>query len=199
MTRFYLLLSTLLVLGPALAQLPDVRRPRPPFFRHEVSAQFGLMGEDFGGSYFYENRYTYFLGRRLGLSGSLGLLRSFEDETGFLPQAYTMWTAAAGVRLLPLASRRHRLSLTPAALYLHRSGIEPTGGSKTFDPSSPAPLGVLLTRPELVRVQALGWQVTAEYEFLPTPRLPLGLWFRIADNAAYDTYAAFGVQVGYRF
>lgn len=199
MTRFYLLLAGLLTLQFASAQTPAGRRPRPPFFRHELSAQIGVTGDDFGGSYFYENRYTYFVGRRLGFSGSLGLLRSFEDETSFLPQAYHMWTAAAGVRLLPLASRRHSLSLTPAALFLHRSGIEPTGGSKTLDPSSPAPLGVLVTRPELARAQALGWQVTAEYNFLPTPRLPLGIWLRYADNYAYDIFAAFGVQTGYRF
>jgi hypothetical protein len=166
-----------------------------PFYKNEFSLIGGILGEDNGGAFIYENRFTRSIFKRLGISAGVNLMRGFETYDGFLPQAYNSVTVYAGIRLVPLKSRRHSLSLTPALNFMHLSGIMPSFGS-TYSFNG----GVLVTTSaDIENTSSFGYQLTIEYTFLPTYHIPVGIWLRAADNRAYDSFASFGFHIGYRF
>ena len=172
--------------------LPPVRLP---FYRNEVSLVAGMLGEDLGGAFIYENRYTRFVKQWLGVSGSVNLMRSYQDaETGWLPQAYNAFSVNVSLSLLPLRTRRHVLSLAAGPTFMLLSGLHPYSGG-----SYPGPAGTLMVYSTArYRDAGLGYQATIEYGFLPTYRIPVGFWVR-ASNNVYDSFASFGIHTGYRF
>ncbi|GAB3248097.1 hypothetical protein GCM10027347_04140 [Larkinella harenae] len=170
-----------------------------PYYRNEVGVGVGITGDDFGGSWLYENRYTRYIHRRIGFTGVVGMARSFEDYSGFLPQAYTAFQFSALARFLPLYTRRHHLALSAGPVYTTVSGINPASGRGVNIADGKLIEQVITLRPDSgERQKGLGSMVQIDYQFMPVDRIPVGVWVRIQQNRALD-YAAVGFQTGYRF
>lgn len=165
-----------------------------PFYRNEIHVLGGLLAEDIGSAFLYENRYTRYLSRRVGLTAGLNLLRVFETfESGFLPKQFTQTQLITGVRFLPLYSRRHTIGLSVGPTLTYQSGFRVnSGGTQTVNGK---PVRVVnfdnYSRLNDFRVSA---HVTMDYNVAATDRIILGPWLR-----ATPENACFGIQAGYRF
>lgn len=171
-----------------------------PFYRNEFHVSGGLLGEDIGSAFIYENRYTRYLKRRLGLTVGLNLMQLFEDsETGFIPKATTTFRVVTGLRVLPLYTRRSTVGLTTGPMLTLERGLRPTSrrGTQTID-------GIEYTVTALgsgsrVMETSLGWQTSLDYHFAATDRLLVGPWLRFIGRDFVPDYVTGGVQIGYRF
>ncbi len=166
-----------------------------PFYRNEFHGSVGLLGEDIGSAFIYENRYTRYLKRRLGLMAGLNVMRLYEDfETGFLPKHYNSYQLVTGVRFLPLYSRRHTIGLSAGPTLTYESGIRSSsGGSRTINGVTYRTVNWRdYSRQEGV---SINFQVMLDYHFAATDRLILGPWLRVNGL----DYGSFGIQAGYRF
>ncbi|WP_077923015.1 hypothetical protein [Spirosoma sp. 209] len=165
-----------------------------PFYRNEFHLSGGLLGEDIGSAFLYENRYTHYLTRRAGITAGLNLMRINETYVnGFLPKQYTQVQLVTGFRVLPLYSRRHTIGLTAGPLFIYETGFRTnSGGTRTMN-------GQLVQTVDFSassRAQGLSVAVqgTIDYNFAATDRLILGPWLRATPDYGY-----LGVQAGYRF
>ena len=171
-----------------------------PFYRNEVHVAGGLLAEDIGSAFIYENRYTRYLTRRVGLAAGVNMMRVSSDyETGFLPQVSTTFMLTAGIRVLPLYSRRHLIGLTTGPLLQYKTGVSVSSGATRtqngqliqtvqFGPSS-----------DQARLSA-GWHSSVDYQFAVTDRLLVGPWLRVfGQSFIIPDYASAGIQMGYRF
>ncbi|MCY7357861.1 MAG: hypothetical protein LH609_10405 [Rudanella sp.] len=166
-----------------------------PSYRNEFHGSVGLLGEDIGSAFIYENRYTRYLKRRFGLMAGLNVMRLYEDfETGFLPKHYNAYQLVTGVRILPLYSRRHTIGFSAGPTLTYESGIRSSsGGSRTINGITYRTVNWRdYSRQEGVKIN---FQVMLDYHFAATDRLILGPWLRINGR----DYGSFGVQTGYRF
>lgn len=165
-----------------------------PFYRNEFHASVGLLGDDIGSAFIYENRYTRYLTRRFGLTTSLNLMRVYETfDTGFLPKQYTQVQLVTGLRVLPLYSRRHTIGLSVGPMLVYRTGFRVySGGSSIVNgkPFQTVNFGEI-SRANQLTVDVQG---TIDYHFAATDRLIVGPWLRATPDYGY-----LGVQAGYRF
>ena len=165
-----------------------------PFYRNEVHVSGGLMNEDIGNAFIYENRYTRYLSRRFGLTAGLNLMNVYETfENGSLPNQYSRVQLVSGLRVLPLYSRRHTIGLSAGPTLTYKSGFRTfSGGGRIVD-------GQLL---QTVNINAdsrmnrlqVGIQAMLDYNFAATDRIIVGPWLRATPD-----YGSFGIQAGYRF
>lgn len=171
-----------------------------PYYRNEFHASAGLLGEDIGSAFIYENRYTRYLTRRVGLTAGVNMTRLFEDyDTGFLPKLSTTFMLTAGVRLLPLYSRRHTIGLTTGPLLQYETGVSvSSGGTRNVNGQ---PLKTINLRADSDRTGlTVGWHSSLDYQFAVTDRLLVGPWLRVfGQDFIVPDYASAGLQIGYRF
>lgn len=158
-----------------------------PFYRNEVHIAGGLLGEDIGSAFLYENRYTRYLTRRVGLSVGVNIMRlssrgpfSQTMQVQFLPT----------VRLLPLYSRRHIVGISVGPLLGYESGYEVSSGNIGVN----GPTTVNLRNDSEVHRFSAGMQGTVDYQFAISDRLLFGPWLRLSSDYVYA-----GIQAGYRF
>lgn len=170
-----------------------------PFYRNEFHASLGLLGEDVGSSFIYENRYTRYLRRRLGIAAGLNVMRLYEtyqfdggvELTSNHSNSYQLMT---GLRVLPLYSRRHTLGITAGPTLTYQTGIRNAfGGSRFLNGVTYYSTG--FRDDSRQRSLLVNWQATLDYNFAPTDRLLVGPWFRLNGL----DYGSFGFQAGYRF
>ncbi len=159
-----------------------------PFYRNEIHVAGGMLGEDIGSAFLYENRYTRYLTRRFGLSLGANLMRR---STGFLPKEYTQVQVLPAIRFVPLYSRRHTIGLSAGPLLSYQTGFEIISGGKNADGS--IAVVNLRTGSQLDRL-SIGGHASIDYQFAISDRLLIGPWLRIATKSAYT-----GIQAGYRF
>lgn len=162
-----------------------------PFYRNEFQAGLGIQAEDFDAGVIYENRYTRYLTRRTGLTGSLGLARRVTDRhyfASFNPSS-TIYLALMG-RVLPLYTRRHQIALSAGPNMAFSAPAISGGGSQTGDPA-----GTLYTHVGISPSRmAVGYQWQFEYQLAATDHIPVGIWVRQTDRINF-----LGLQAGYRF
>ena len=165
-----------------------------PFYRNEIHVVGGLLAEDFGSAFLYENRYTRYLSRRVGLTAGLNLMRAFEtSESGFLPKQFTQTQLITGVRFLPLYSRRHTIGLSAGPTLTYRSGFQINSGGSQLINGKPLRT-VNLSGQSWLNEFRVSAQATVDYNVAATDRIVLGPWLRATPDNAY-----FGIQAGYRF
>ncbi len=189
-------------LFPLKAHLSSPRKNRAyerikqdiPFYRNEIHVVGGLLAEDFGSAFLYENRYTRYLSRRVGLTAGLNLMRVFDTyETGFLPKQFTQTQLITGLRFLPLYSRRHTIGLSVGPTLTYRSGFQVySGGSQVVNGQTLRTVN--LSGQSWLNEFRVSAHVTADYNVAATDRIIVGPWLRATPDNAY-----FGVQAGYRF
>lgn len=167
-----------------------------PFYRNEVHLSVGLLGEDIGSAFIYENRYTHYFTRRFGVLGGLNVMRVFETfDNGFIPKHFNSFQAVAGLRVLPLYSRRHTIGLSAGPTLTYETGLSAySAGTRTL-PSGYRYNSINWRADSRRERLALSWQATADYHFALTDRLIAGPWLRILGL----DYASAGIQAGYRF
>ncbi|QJD77987.1 hypothetical protein [Spirosoma rhododendri] len=158
-----------------------------PFYRNEVHIAGGLLGEDIGSAFLYENRYTRYLTRRVGLSVGANIMRL---SKGYLPGQTTEVQLLPAVRFLPLYSRRHIIGLSTGPLLRYESGYRIFSGRSGAN----GPTTVNLRNDSGARTFSAGIQGTVDYQFAISDRLLVGPWLRLSSDYAYA-----GIQAGYRF
>lgn len=165
-----------------------------PFYRNEFHVSAGLLGEDIGSAFIYENRYTRYITRRFGVTGGLNLMRTYETfDNGFLPNQFTQVQLVTGLRVLPLYSRRHTIGLSLGPMLTYESGFNvSSGGSRLVNGQYVN--SVNFSQNSRTNRLAADVQATLDYHFAATDRLIVGPWLRATSDYAY-----FGVQAGYRF
>lgn len=176
-----------------------------PFIRNEFQVGFGLLAEDINSAFVYENRYTRYLKPRLGLTVGLSYQRGlsgFETaglsafQTGSFSVNNTL-SLLAGLRVLPLYSRAHRIGLTLGGQFSYLGGNVGGGGSArsvTVNGQTTTIRTVRLVSRSQENTFRVVPQLSLDYQFLPTDRLSVGPWLRATtDDALY------GLQAGYRF
>jgi hypothetical protein len=159
-----------------------------PFYRNEVHIAGGLLGEDIGSAFLYENRYTRYLTRRVGLSVGANIMRL---SKGYLPGQTTEVQVLPAVRFLPLYSRRHIVGLSVGPLLRYQSGYKVFSGRPGVNGS---PTTVNLRNDSGARTFSASIQGTVDYQFAISDRLLFGPWLRLSSDYAYA-----GIQAGYRF
>ncbi|WP_460976779.1 hypothetical protein [Spirosoma knui] len=166
-----------------------------PFYRNEVQLAGGMLAEDIGSAFVYENRYTRYLNRRFGITTGVSMMRSFAETDQRLPGAETVLMGSASLRAVALYSRYHTISVSPGVNFIAFSGFRATSGR--VNGSSGTTVNV--SPRSYMQKSGAGWQVMLDYTFAITDRLPVGVWFRLADNSAYRSFGQAGLQFGYRF
>ncbi len=157
-----------------------------PFYRNEVHIAGGLLGEDIGSAFLYENRYTRYLTRRVGLSIGANIMR-LTDNGPFSQTTQIQFLPA--VRFLPLYSRRHIVGLLVGPLFRYESGY--TVSSRSFINGQST---VNLRNDSGISTFSASIQGTVDYQFAISDRLLFGPWLRLSSDYAYA-----GIQAGYRF
>ncbi|MEZ0487941.1 hypothetical protein [Fibrella aquatica] len=176
-----------------------------PFIRNEFSVGVGILLEDIGSEFIYENRYTRYVRPRLGWTVGLTYMRGlsgFEPvpssafRTGGFSATNTV-SLLAGARVLPVYSRQHRIGLTVSAQLSYVGGGVSSGGSYRtviVNGQTTAIRPVNLTASSRQDGFEAAPQASLDYQFLPTDRLAIGPWLRATPN-----FGSFGLQAGYRF
>ncbi|WP_288429639.1 hypothetical protein [uncultured Spirosoma sp.] len=159
-----------------------------PFYRNEVHIAVGLLGEDIGSAFLYENRYTRYLTRRFGLSIGANIMRL--SGSYYLPSQTTEVQVLPAVRFLPLYSRRHIIGLSVGPLLCYKSGY--TVSSGRYGGNGPATVN--LRNDSEASTFSASIQGTVDYQFAISDRLLFGPWLRLSSDYAYA-----GIQAGYRF
>lgn len=189
-------------LFPLKGRSPDSRRNRAyerlkrdiPFYRNEFHASAGLLGDDIGSAFLYENRYTRYLTRRFGLTTGLNLMRTYETfDSGFLPNQFTQVQLVTGLRVLPLYSRRHTIGLSLGPMLVYKTGFRVNSGSTQIGNGK---MFRTVSFGETSRANQLTVEVqgTVDYHFAATERIIVGPWLRVTPDYGY-----YGMQIGYRF
>ncbi|XWW47308.1 hypothetical protein JYG30_07655 [Fibrella sp. USSR17] len=176
-----------------------------PFIRNEFSVSVGILLEDIGSEFIYENRYTRYVRPRLGWTVGLTYMRGlsgFEPvpssafQTGGFSATNTV-SLLAGVRVLPVYSRQHRIGLTVGAQLSYVGGGVSSGGSYrtvTVNGQTMVIRPVNLTASSRQNGFEAAPMASLDYQFLPTDRLAIGPWLRATPD-----FGSFGLQAGYRF
>jgi hypothetical protein len=171
-----------------------------PFYRNEFHLAGGLVGEDIGSRFIYENRYTRYLKRRLGLTVGLNLTQEFmgNGDTYGVARSSNTVSLRAGIRFLPLYSRRHTIGLTTGPLLAYHDELYAMGGGRTINGQYVRYLNLRANAAD--RGLKTGWHSSVDYQFALTDRLLVGPWLRVLGQSfIIPDYATFGIQAGYRF
>lgn len=171
-----------------------------PFYRNEFHVAVGLLAEDVGSAFIYENRYTRYLSRRIGLTAGVNMMRLFDDyETVSLPGVSTTFMLTPGVRALLLYSRRHTIGLTTGPLLQYRTGVGVSSGATRY--TNGQEINTITLRADSDRTGlTAGWHSSLDYQFAVTDRLVIGPWLRVfGQSFIIPDYASAGVSTGYRF
>jgi hypothetical protein len=158
-----------------------------PFYRNEIHVAGGMLGEDIGSTFLYENRYTRYLTRRFGLSMGANIMRL---SGRLLPGQTTQVQLLPAVRFLPLYSRRHIIGLSVGPLLGYESGYKVFSGRTGVN----GPTTVNLRNDSEASTISIRVQGTVDYQFAISDRLLFGPWIRLSSDYAYA-----GIQAGYRF
>ena len=171
-----------------------------PFHKNEFHVGVALLAEDIGSQFIYENRYTRYLSRRVGLTAGLNFSHRFtgSDDRPSSGPLTNQFTVLAGIRVLPLYSRRHTIGLTIGPLLTYTDELQARSGPQVVNGQEVHYLE--LSRNSAVRELSTGWHSSIDYQFALTDRLVTGPWLRlIGQTLIIPDYANFGIQAGYRF
>ena len=177
-----------------------------PFVRNEFTVGVGLVLEDIGSEFVYENRFTHYIAPRFGYTVGLAFQRGLSgykpfDTTGIVFRDGSFSTKNTillllGGRALLLYSRHHRIGLGVGAQLSYTDGISGGGGYRRVTVNGKdayiAPIDFYANQRQN-RFEVVP-QANLDYQFLPTDRLAIGPWLRATEN-----YGSFGIQAGYRF
>jgi len=177
-----------------------------PFIRNEFSVGVGLLAEDLGSEFIYENRYTRYISPRFGLTAALSFQRGLSGFQAYDPAnlnstngfaAMNMISLLPGARVLLLYSRHHRIGLGVGAQLSYTDGIRPTGNTVrtvTINGKPTTVSTVNITADSRQNEFQVAPMANLDYQFLPTDRLFVGPWLRATPD-----FGSFGLQAGYRF
>lgn len=172
-----------------------------PFYRNEVYVAAGLLAEDIGSQTVYENRYTRYLSRRLGITGSLTFSRNFSGSNDTYSRGVAstnQFALLTGVRILPLYSRRHTIGITTGPMLTYTDELRSSFGQQTINGQSAYYL--YPTQNSAAKELRTGWHSSIDYNFAATDRLIVGPWLRLLGQSfIIPDYATAGIQAGYRF
>lgn len=170
-----------------------------PFYRNEFHVAGGLIGEDIGSAFTYENRYTRYLTRRFGVMGGLNVTRvfnTFDQGPGYgLPKHYDAFQLVTGLRVLPVYSRRHIIGITAGPTLTRETGVSAYSGGGNPKPGGGYYNYVNWRADSRLERVAVNWMSMIDYQFAATDRTVVGLWLRLNGI----DYATLGIQAGYRF
>lgn len=175
-----------------------------PFYKNEVNFLFGKQSENQNSLNIYESSYTRYLLKRVGVTIGVNTIQSplsATDNDGLpnigIQNAITVFTEA---KFLPLYTKKHRIGLAAGLNYIRYEGLE---GSTYLNTPDNAPAFNVANFQPLFQPKkgSFGYQITADYNYLLTKRIPIGGWLRANGNKTngYGNFIALGIKTGYLF
>jgi hypothetical protein len=175
-----------------------------PFYKNEVNFLFGKQSENANSLNIYESSYTRYLLKRVGVTIGVNTIQSplsATDNDGLpnvgIQNAITVFSEA---KFLPLYTKKHRVGFAAGLNYLRYEGLEGSSYLMTLD--NDATFSTANFQPLFQRKKgSFGYQITADYNYLLTKRLPIGAWIRATGNQTnrYGNFIALGIKTGYLF
>lgn len=175
-----------------------------PFYKNEVNFLFGKQSKNRNSLNIYESSYTRYLLKRVGVTIGVNTIQSplsATDNDGLpnigIQNAITVFTEA---KFLPLYTKKHRIGLAAGLNYIRYEGLE---GSTYLNTPDNAPAFNRVSFQPLFQPKkgSFGYQITADYNYLLTKRIPIGGWLRANENKTngYGNFIALGIKTGYLF
>ena len=171
-----------------------------PFYRNEFYVATGLLAEDIGSEVSYENRYTRYLSRRVGITAGLSYSHNFlsSNERYGRKGSINQLALLTGVRFLLLYSRRHTIGVTTGPMLTYADELKGSFNQQTVSGQTVSYLN--LTQRSAVNELRVGWHSNVDYNLALTDRLIAGPWLRVfSQSSIVPNAGAFGIQAGYRF
>jgi hypothetical protein len=175
-----------------------------PFYKNEVNFLFGKQSENANSLNIYESSYTRYLLKRVGVTIGVNTIQSplsATDNDGLpnvgIQNAITVFSEA---KFLPLYTKKHRVGFAAGLNYLRYEGLEGSSYLMTLD--NDATFSTANFQPLFQRKKgSFGYQITADYNYMLTKRLPIGAWIRATGNQTnrYGNFIALGIKTGYLF
>lgn len=175
-----------------------------PFYKNEVNFLFGKQSKNQNSLNIYESSYTRYLLKRVGVTIGVNTIQSplsATDNDGLpnigIQNAITVFTEA---KFLPLYTKKHRVGIAAGLNYIRYEGLE--GSSYLSTPDDAPAFNVVNFQPLFQpKKGSFGYQITADYNYLLTKRIPIGGWLRATGNKTngYGNFIALGIKTGYLF
>lgn len=175
-----------------------------PFYRNEVNILLGKELEDFNSLNVYENTFTHYwlprVGTTVGISTMSPVLmaKSRSDKVVTTERSFSLFTE---MKCQLLYTQRHRIGIAAGLNLTKRSGLHTSSGGTYYDVQ-----GNIIAESYGIESVNKGWrggyQLTADYNFLLTPHLPIGIFLRVngEDFPTIDSsFGQFGLKSGYKF
>lgn len=173
-----------------------------PFYKNEVNFLFGKQSENQNSLNIYESSYTRYLLKRVGVTIGVNTIQSplsATDNDGLpnigIQNAIMVFTEA---KFLPLYTKKHRIGFAAGLNYMRYEGLEGNSALRNYDGT----YSIANFQP-LFQLQkgSFGYQITADYNYLLTKRIPIGGWLRVTGNKTngYGNFIALGIKTGYLF
>lgn len=192
------------ILAPKKNKTYEKLQSEIPFYRNEVSFSFGKQMEDANSLNTYESSYTRYLLKRVGITLGINTIQSplYTTNVQNLPNFGIQNSIAvfSELKILPLYTKKHRIGIAAGVNFMKYEGIEGNTGLSTLQDGSII-YPVYLQYSVLPKKSSLGYQATADYNYLLTKRIAIGAWLRTNVNykTSYGTYASLGIKTGYLF
>jgi len=105
-------------------------------------------------------------------------------------------TVFSEAKFLSLYTKKHRIGLSAGVNYMKYEGLE---GATSLLTSNNIP--VIFQPTFQPKKGSFGYQITADYNYLLTKRIPIGGWLRANGNKTngYGNFIALGIKTGYLF
>lgn len=192
------------ILAPKKNKTYEKIQSEIPFYKNEVNFLFGKQMEDANSLNTYESSYTRYLLKRVGITLGVNTIQSplYTTNVQNLPNIGIQNSIAvfSELKILPLYNKKHRIGISAGINFMKYEGIEGNTGLSTLQDGSII-YPVYLQYSVVPKKSSLGYQATADYNYLLTKRIAIGAWLRTNVNykTSYGTYASLGIKTGYLF
>lgn len=197
------------LLAPRKNKTYEKQQSEIPFYKNEVSFMLGKEGEDMNSKTLYENSYTRYLRKRLGVSVGINTMQpslvadSWRNYLNIgLQNTIAFYTE---IKFLPLYLKKHRIGTAGGLNLITYEGLR-GGQGQNITPSGTYVYPVYFNQSDSKnfgqnRRSFFGFQFTADYNYLLTKRMLMGGWLRGNFHANSNTgnFVTFGIKTGYLF
>ncbi len=197
------------LLAPRKNKTYEKQQSEIPFYRNEVSFMLGKESEDINSKTLYENSYTRYLRKRLGVTVGINTMQpslvakswgSFQNIG--LQNSIAFYTE---IKFLPLYSKKHRIGVAGGSSLMIFEGLR-GGESQNITSTGTYIYPVSFYNDDTRsfrqnRKSILGFQFTSSYDYLLTKRMLMGGWLRgnFHGNSNAGNFITFGIKTGYLF
>ena len=197
------------LLAPRKNRTYEKQQSEIPFYKNEVSFMLGKEGEDINSKTLYENSYTRYLRKRLGVTVGINTMQPslVAKSWGNYQNIGLQNTIAfySEIKFLPLYLKKHRIGIAGGISLRTYEGLR-GGENQNITPTGTYIYPVRFYRSDSRNFGQnkrgiLGFQFTSDYNYLLTKRVLMGGWLRgnFHTNTYTEDFVTFGIKTGYLF